>query len=327
MIQFLITGANGFIGTNLVTEMRSRFPEPFHLLLLDIVPPKIELNQNEKWLKANILNKEEIEAIFREYQPQIVIHLAAITSTDPVLKLKDYEINSTGSKYVFEACEKYGIKFLVHTSTQFVNQSDSIPSNDTDFAPHTVYGESKVISEQMLRSGNYSFNWCIIRPTNIWGPWHIRYPSEFWRILKEGKYFHPGKKKVMRSYGYVGNICWQILELIKKREEKAISRNVFYVGDHPVNMYDWANAFSFAITGKGVRVVPSFVVYGLAITGSVLQKIGIRFPITLSRYKSMTTDNPAPMENTFSTLGSPPYTMEEGVKITTEWLWDFWKMN
>ena len=325
MTRFLITGGNGFIGTNLVQSLRQYVKEPYSLAVLDLDTPKIELGAHETWFSVDLLDTSSVSAIFEKVKPEIVVHLAALTSTEPEYILEDYSVNTKGSQIIYDCCEKHGIDFLVHTSTQFVNQAPGYPSSDFDYAPHTIYGESKVISEQTLVKGNYHFNWCIIRPTNIWGPWHLRYPYEFWKVLNDGKYFHPGSKPVIRSYGYVGNICWQILELIKRRNEAAIKNNVFYVGDAPMNMYQWANAFSVAITKKNVRVVPGAFVYLLALLGTVLRTIKVKFPITLSRYKSMTTDNPAPMEKTLKVLGKAPYSLEEGVQITVNWLIPFWQ--
>jgi GlcNAc-P-P-Und epimerase len=68
-------------------------------------------------------------------------------------------------------------------------------------------------------------------------------------------------------------------------------------------------------------------VYMLALFGSGLQKIGVGFPITLSRYKSMTSDNPAPMQKTFDVLGPSTYSLDEGVQITAKWLTSFWQKN
>jgi nucleoside-diphosphate-sugar epimerase len=167
----------------------------------------------------------------------------------------------------------------------------------------------------------------IIRPTNVWGRWHLRYPYEFWKIVRDGKYFHPGSKVVMRSYGYVGNVCEQILKLIDLRDSQSVSKKIFYVGDEPINLYNWVNSFSLAITKKKARIVPTAVVYSLAVFGSILQKLKVSFPITISRYKSMTSENPAPMEKTIKILGCPKYSMQQGVEITTTWLSEFWKTN
>ncbi|RFM26648.1 NAD-dependent epimerase/dehydratase family protein [Deminuibacter soli] len=325
MTKFLITGGNGFIGTNFIEMLRYETTEAYAVTIVDIQAPKIPLNKNETWVNVNILDRQALEAVYRENQPDIVFHLAAETACLPHMTLSDYPTVTTGSQHVFELCEQFKTGFLVHTSTQFVHQGNGQqPVSDIDYAPHTVYGEAKVIAEKQLRNGNYNFNWSIIRPTNVWGPWHLRYPYEFWKVLRNGKYFHPGRQQVIRSYGFVNNVCLQVLEIIKRKNEAAVSRQTFYVGDAPMNLFEWVNAFSIAINRKPVRVIPSGCIYALAVVGSGLQQCGISFPITLSRYKSMTQENPAPMEKTFSVLGQSRFSLQEGVKITTDWLVPFW---
>lgn len=326
--KILITGGNGFIGTNLVEAFRqAKASAEYTVIIVDIAAPKIPLLPNEIWSNTDIMDLAALNKVFATYMPDVVIHLAALTDCDPKLVMADYIVNTQGSTHIFDMVQQYQVSFLMHTSTQFVHQGEGLPVSDTDYAPHTVYGESKIVSENILRSAAYTFNWVIIRPTNIWGPWHLRYPHEFWKVLRDGKYFHPGTKKVTRSYGFVSNICFQMIALVQKRNEPAVSRQVFYVGDAPLLLFDWANKFSLAITGKKARVVPSAMVYMLALFGSGLQKIGVGFPITLSRYKSMTSDNPAPMEKTFEVLGPTKYSLDEGVQITAKWLTGFWQKN
>jgi nucleoside-diphosphate-sugar epimerase len=327
MTIFLVTGGNGFIGTNFITMLRKQWHTPYFVHIVDIQAPKIPLQNNEQWHNINILDKPAVFALFEQVQPQQVVHLAAETACLPHMVMSDYETNTIGSENIFDACQQYQVDFLVHTSTQFVHQAQTQPTSDTDYAPHTVYGESKIIAEKTLRQERYTFNWTIIRPTNVWGPWHLRYPYEFWKVMRDGKYFHPGQKKVIRSYGYVGNVCEQVLSIIQRRNEPVIARQVFYVGDEPINLLDWVNAFSLAIKKRPVRIIPTSFVYLLACGGSALQKCKISFPITLSRYKSMTSDNPAPMKKTFEVLGTPSVSLQEGVKITTEWLQHFWQTS
>jgi len=326
MKKILITGGNGFIGTNLLLAIREKnVNNELAVYVIDPAKPKVPLEENESWLKVSILDRDRLVETFLTVRPDYVIHLAAETSCDPAMKMDDYKVNTAGSENIYYACEQAKVDCLVNTSTQFVNQSDKMPVHDTDYAPHTIYGESKIIAETTLRNGNYSFNWIIVRPTNIWGRWHLNYPHQFWKVVRDGKYFHPGKQLVTRSYGYVGNVCDQILKLIDLRNNKEVSKQVFYVGDAPINLFEWANAFCISITKKPARIIPRAVVYGLALGGTILQKFRIKFPITLSRYQSMTSDNPAPMQKTLQLLGEPKYSMQEGVDITTKWLFDYWK--
>jgi len=130
---------------------------------------------------------------------------------------------------------------------------------------------------------------------------------------------HPGKKKVMRSYGYVGNVVWQIMKIVGAPRE-VVNEKVFYVGDMPVDLYEWVNGFSMQQAGKRVVVVPRGFVRTLAVAGDALKLIGVRFPITSSRYRSMTTSNAAPMERTFEMFGCPPFSLNEGIRQTVEWM-------
>jgi hypothetical protein len=99
-----------------------------------------------------------------------------------------------------------------------------------------------------------------------------------------------------------------------------IDRQTFYVGDRPIDLYDWVNGFSLGQTGRPVVVMPRFVLYGLALGGELLRSVGVKFPITTSRYKSMTTNNPVDMEKTFKVLGESRFTLEQGITETVSWI-------
>jgi nucleoside-diphosphate-sugar epimerase len=316
-MRILVTGGSGFIGTNLMDSLIVH--ETHTVINIDNNKPKVP-SHKVVWKQCNILDKKEVDDIFSSFKPELVIHLAARTDTDPDTKLDDYKINTSGSENIINAIKASGsVKRVIFTSTQFVNQYHGIPKHDEDYAPHTVYGESKVIMEKMIRGADLKCEWVIIRPTNIWGPWHIRYPYEFWKVLSKGLYFHPGRAPVIRSYGYVGNVVSQIMGLIDAPREK-INGKVFYVGDKPIDIYYWVNGFSVKQIGKNVIVIPRMLVKTLAIAGDILALVKLKFPITSSRYKSMTNSNTAPMEKTFEVLGEPPYSLEQGIDETVAWM-------
>lgn len=316
MMKILVTGGSGFIGTNLTQLLKER---GIAFCNIDIAPPKDrELQHN--WVKCDILDYSSLEKAFKEFAPTAVVHLAAETDTNPDMTIEDYKVNIAGSQNVLDAIKATGtVQRYILTSTQFVNQSKQGPTHDEDYAPHTLYGESKILTEKQLRQSTLSTVWTIIRPTNVWGPWHLRYPFEFWRVLAEKKYLHPGYAKVIRSYGYVGNVTNQILSILEKPIE-FIHKKVYYVGDRPIDLYDWVNGFSLKQTGKKVKIVPRPIVFLLALVGEVFLLFKFRFPITLSRYRSMTTDNPADMEKTFLELGEPRYSLVDGIDETVKWM-------
>jgi len=319
-MKILISGGSGFIGTNLIDDLLKKQHE---ILNVDKNPP----HKNEHkvyWTVCDILDRTKLQDIFSKFRPNVVVHMAARTDTDPKNNLDDYKTNTEGTKNILESVKTIdSVERIVITSTQFVYQAEnSEPQSDEDYLPHTVYGESKVLAEQVTRKADLNCVWTIIRPTNVWGPWHLRYPYEFWKTVSKGLYFHPSGRKVIRSYGYVGNVVWQI-ERILESNPIVVNKKTFYVGDEPCDLKDWVNGFSKEQIGREVIVVPRIFLRVLGYFGDLLKIVGITFPITSSRFKSMTTSNAAPMQNTFEAFGIPPYSLEQGIQATVEWMRDY----
>jgi nucleoside-diphosphate-sugar epimerase len=195
-----------------------------------------------------------------------------------------------------------------------------LPQSDTDYFPETVYGQSKVITEQLTREANLSSCWTIIRPTNVWGPWHLRYRREVWRVLERGLYLHPGRQPVVRCYAYVKNVVAQIQKIFEAPRDLVHGKTI-YLGDPPADIFNWVNGFSRALTGRNVRVAPRQIMRALALLGDIPTYLtGKAFLINSSRFRSMTTNYLTPMDKTFKLLGNNPYTLEEGIRETVEWL-------
>ena len=118
MIKILITGGSGFIGTNLIEYFL--FNQNIELLSIDIEKPKISAH-NRIWKPINICDKESVVSIFRAFQPEIVIHLAARTDLRGVT-LQDYDANMSGVSNVLAAInEVYSVQFL-HLLCMFANR-------------------------------------------------------------------------------------------------------------------------------------------------------------------------------------------------------------
>lgn len=316
-MRLLVTGASGFIGTNLIAFYSARDCE---LLNVDIRAPLAQ-HQINVWKRGDIMNPVELEAIFAEFRPTCVVHMAARTDCDEDTTVEEgYEVNTTGTRNVLNAIRKTrSVRRVIIVSSQYVAGPSRLPANDLDYFPHTVYGESKVITEQLAWQANLDSIWTLVRPTNIWGPWHMRYRREAWRVIKRGLYLHPSGKPVLRTYGYVGNIIWQINEILNAKEG-AVHRQVFNLGDRPSDIYEWVNAFAIALRGKAAIRAPRCFLAFIARIGDALAILGKTFPITSSRYKNMTSDYPTSTDRIFEVFGDPPYSLREGVDETVRWL-------
>jgi nucleoside-diphosphate-sugar epimerase len=317
-MKVLITGASGFIGTNLV-EALSR--KEIRILNYSLHAP-LEPEHIQYWRFGDILDPAATKEAFQQFQPEWVIHLAARAECDETTTVeKGYRVNTEGTRNILDAIRTTpSVQRIIVTSSQFVCAPGRLPKDETDYFPETIYGQSKVITERLTREANLPVCWTIIRPTNIWGPWHLRYRREFWRIIERGLYVHPGRQPVIRCYGYVKNVVHQIQKILEAPRE-AVHGKTFYLGDRPINLYDWTNGFSRVLTGRDVRVVPRALMRGLALAGDVPSYLtGKPFLINSSRFRSMTTDYGTPMDRTFELLGENPYTLQDGIRDTVEWL-------
>jgi nucleoside-diphosphate-sugar epimerase len=315
-MKVLITGGSGFIGTNLVTDLLQKGIEFINIDWNAPLNPEHALF----WKECDIMDLNSVQEIFSSFQPSVVIHLAARTDTDIYDlegDLNEYIQNTEGTKNVIQCINQTSsVKRAIITSTMFVCEPGYAPASETDYKPFTLYGVSKILTEKYTRDLNCT--WTIIRPQTIWGPWSMRYKNTMFRVMKKGLYFHPSKKNVQRAYGYVGNVVWQIHQILTA-PKNVVHQQTFYVGDEPMNLLDWVNTVSTEFTGKPARILPTYVVKGIAITGDLLKKINISFPLTSTRFNSMTQNYLTNIRKTYTTFGTPPFTIKEGVKEFIQW--------
>jgi nucleoside-diphosphate-sugar epimerase len=317
-MKILLTGASGFIGTNAIEHLSGLGD---NVVNLDVQPP-LNPAQRAFWKQIDVLDSAGLTAAFAEFAPEAVIHLAGRTDCDEETTVDEgYRVNIEGTKNLLAAIKATpSIKRAIITSSQFVCGPGYAPKHDEDFHPVTVYGQSKVRMEQMTRTAALPCVWTIVRPTNIWGPWHERYRREFWRVTARGWYVHPNGGPVVRCYGYVGNVVRQMRRILELGPA-IVNGQVFYLGDRPEDIARWVNAFSLALRGRRARVIPRALLAAAGRVGDVIEHISRRpFYIDSSRFRSMTTDYVVNMDRTFLVLGPPPISLEKGVEETVAWL-------
>lgn len=314
-MRILITGASGFIGTNLLEEL---IKKGYDVRNIDFNEPKIK-KRKKQWVNIDITDYDLFEKACIEFNPDYLIHLAARTDLDGKTLL-DYDANITGVKNLMKIVRILpNLKKVIITSSKFVTRNGYKIKNQFDYCPHTVYGKSKVMTEKIVWANKPKCDWCIIRPTSIWGPWFGEPYRNFFDIVMKRMYFHIGKIKCHKTYGYIGNAMYQVEQLLF-HETIEETNKVFYIGDEPAyEINEWADEIA-AELGFEVPTMPVWFVKCLAKLGDFLKLFNVHFPMQSFRYENMTNDGTNDMSNTYKVAPNIPFTRLEGVKKTLEWM-------
>ena len=290
----------------------------YNVLNIDKVQPKTQ-NHNKIFRQTDINDEKEMEALFVDFDPDYIVHLAARTDLDGKT-VDDYSANTIGVKNVLEAAYSCpNLKKILITSSMLVCHTGYYPKDQFDYAPTTMYGESKVKTEEIVWANKPKCDWSILRPTSIWGPWFGVPYRNFFDMVKAKRYFHIGQNSCTKTYGYVGNAVYQINELLMNdtRDER---NKVFYIGDEPpIFIEEWANEIA-AELGFKIPRMPFPLLRCAGWFGDFLKLFGIHFPMTSFRLKNMTTDNIINLKNTYTIAPNPPYSRLDGVRETLKWM-------
>lgn len=315
MEKILVTGASGFIGTNLLEDLISK---GYDVRNIDYKKPKIAERSNV-WMNIDITDYEVFEKAVIEFQPDYLVHLAARTDLDGK-SLKDYDANIIGVENLMKILHMLpNLKKVIIASSKFVTRNGYAIKNQFDYCPHTVYGESKVETEHKVWADKPECDWCIVRPTSIWGPWFGVPYRNFFDMVMHRMYFHIGHIKCHKTYGYIGNAVYQIEQLLFTPTPDD-SNKVFYLGDEPAyEINEWANEIACEL-GFKVLTMPVWLVKCIAKFGDFLGIFKIHFPMQSFRLENMTNDGTNDMTNTYKIAPDMPFTRLEGTKATITWI-------
>ncbi len=316
MNNILITGGSGFIGTNLIQHLL--LTNKFNIINIDINEPKVK-EQKNIWENINLLEYQKLEDCIKAFSPTIVIHLGARTDLTGAV-LEDYSQNIEGVQNLLNILDEVpSIDRVIFASSMYVCYPGYIPKNFDDYSPHTVYGESKVLTEKIIKGHNPKYCWSIIRPTSIWGPYFGEPYNLFFKIVLSKKYFHMGKRACNKTYGYIDNTIYQIMSILNTEKTK-VDTNVFYLGDYdPYNITEWANEIADT-AGFKILNIPFYIFVLGGWFGDILKLLRIKFPMTSFRLKNMTTDNVHNLELIRKIAPDLPVSRKEGIKYTIKWL-------
>ena len=317
MNKILVTGGSGFIGTNLIEHYKSIGDKVFNI---DVKQPR-NIGHVDQWYKVDILDKDKLAIIVKEIEPNIVFHMAARTDLNG-LNVDRYDVNTKGIENLISALNEIkSLDFVVFASSMLVCRLGYKPSSEVDYCPNTPYGESKVIGEGLIRSSNTTFPWVIVRPTSIWGPWFGVPYRDFFDMIRKGFYVHPKGVRVRRSYGFIYNSIFQLSRIADRLNDSLVGKTIYLADYQPVELKSWSENIQKSLKVREVKEAPMLLFKVAAKLGDTLKIFGYKNPPMSSfRLNNMLT----PMVHDTTPLekycGAAPYSINEGVIVTCEWL-------
>lgn len=313
-MKILVTGSSGFIGQALVGRLQA---EGCEVAGLDRAP-----GATTNYV-CDILDAPRLNDVVSGFSPDALVHLAARVDLDEKANLASYAANIEGVQNLIAALRlTRSIKRAIWTSSQLVCRVGYIPANDTDYTADTLYGRSKVRTEQIVREEDGAEReWCLARPTTVWGPGMSAHYQRFLRMIERGYYFHVGNSPLWKSYSYVENIAFQYWRLLTV-PASLIHRKTLYLADYePIDLLAWSDAFQRAFRSRPIPHIPLSVAHLLAYCGDAVNAIGLRnFPFNSFRLNNVLTQYQFDLAPTEAVCGPLPYGMEQGVTETVAWL-------
>ena len=199
--QILVTGGAGFIGSNFIKHMLSKYDD-YHIVNLDLLTyagnlenlKEVEDDNNYTFIKDDIADRELIDELFSKYNFDYIINFAAESHVDRSIENPDIFIktNVMGTQVLLDMAKEYwsidtddkgypvyrnGVKF-VQVSTDEVYGAlgkTGLFTEDTPLAPNSPYSASKTSADLLVRSYNKTFKMPvnITRCSNNYGPYQF----------------------------------------------------------------------------------------------------------------------------------------------------------
>jgi len=255
-----------------------------------------------------------------DFNPSDILHLAANTGIS-LKRIEEVPANIEGVKNIIKISNMLpSLKRVVFTSSLLVCKNGYIPKNEFDYCPPNIYGQSKMLSEQIVKSARTNFEWVIVRPTSIWGPWFKDSYLSFLKMINKNLYFNPGKDDKIKPKSYVGNTVHMMFKLLFAEDKDALGK-VFYLADYPQGTTrEWAECIAKSLGKKLIVTLPLPFLRCVASLGDILNITGIEFPLTNFRLSNILTGAVYPIENTNAIVGELPYSLQDGVNETIAWM-------
>ncbi len=247
-MTIIVTGGAGFIGSNFIFHMLSVHPG-YRIVCVDKLTYAGNLstlesvmdNSNFSFRKLDICDRDDIDKLFSEEKPDIVVNFAAESHVDRSIDNPEVFLrtNIIGTSVLMDASRKYGVKRYHQVSTDEVygdlplDRPDLFFTEDTPVRTSSPYSSSKAGADLLVLAYHrtYGLPVTISRCSNNYGPYHFPeklIPLMIINALADKPLPVYGNGKNVRDWLYVEDHCKAIDLIIHNGR----AGEVYNVGGH-----------------------------------------------------------------------------------------------
>jgi UDP-glucose 4-epimerase len=260
----LITGGAGFIGSHLADRL---LEDGWRVAALDNLAigrlaNVAHLQQHPRFslTLGEVTDRELVDRLVREFDVEAIFHLAAVHYI-PFCEAHPYEamrINVLGTQAVIDAAAARHVRRIVFTSTSDVYAIKDFPLFEDDpVDPYTIYGNSKLAAERLLRvaaAKHERLSVAVARLFNVYGPRETNrhvLPEVLDQIKAGDGAVRLGNLWPKRDFVYVTDVAAALVELLDTERDF----DVFNVGSGCATTIEQAMAAIEALIGRPLTIV------------------------------------------------------------------------
>ena len=182
-MNILVSGGLGFIGHEVVRLLGDHnvmvidSMTNYDFIPLDQMMKLFQLRQGDlrnqvPIRRIDVRDKAQVNTVFEEFKPDVVIHLASYPRQKVVLENPSVasEVMSTGLINLLEASKKTVSKFVYVSSSMVYGDFDDLVDETQPCDPRGQYAIMKYMGEKLVEDYKKHFDYTIIRPSAVYGP-------------------------------------------------------------------------------------------------------------------------------------------------------------
>lgn len=335
----LVTGAPGWLGTRLVEALVNGLPDhpdlaaPSGRRVRCLVLPDADASAVERLpgvsiVRGDVTNPASLDAFVADAGGASLFHCAGIIH--PRRAAEFDAINAQGTRNVLSAAQQAGVRRIVHTSSNSpfgANPSrEHVFTESAPYHPYMGYGRSKMAAEQAVleatRAG--AIEGVVVRAPWFYGPGQPPRQTQFFTMIKTGKFPLLGDGGNKRSMTYVDSLC-QGLMLAERRGRPG---EAYWIADErPYSMNEIVDTveavlqkdFSIPVSGKRTRV-PSILGDIARVADAAMQSLGM-YDQRVHVLSEMNLTIACSVDKAKQELGyRPAVALEEGMRRSIAWV-------